>query len=53
MEIPFYKGCALIMESSIKAITRVIKGAALACRPLSLCCLEQIAGEEGENAASL
>lgn len=52
LEIPFYEGCALIKESSIKAITRVIKDAALACGPLSLHCLEERAGEEGENAAS-
>ena len=36
MEIPFYKGCALIRESSIKAITRVIKDAVLAVG-LSVC----------------
>lgn len=51
LEIPSYKGCALIRESSIKAITRVIKDAALACSPLSLCCLKERADEEGENAA--
>lgn len=52
MEIPFHESCALIRESSIKAITRVIKDAALACGPSSLCCLEERVGEEGENAAS-
>lgn len=52
MEIPFYEGCALIRESSIKAITRVIKDAALACGHLPSRCLEERAGEDGENAAS-
>lgn len=52
LEIPYYKGCALIRKSSIKAITRVIKDAALACGPLSSRCLKERAGEEGENAAS-
>jgi hypothetical protein len=37
LEIPFYEGCALIRESSIKAITGVIKDAALARGPQLLC----------------
>lgn len=52
LEIPFYEGCALIRESSIKAIARVIKDAALACGPLSSHCLEERAREDGANAAS-
>ena len=46
MEIPFYEGCALIRERSIKAITRVIKDAALACGPRSYCLLKEGPGEE-------
>lgn len=51
LEIPYDKGCALIRKSSIKAITRVITDAALACGPLSSHCLKERA-DEGENAAS-
>lgn len=53
LEIPYYKDCALIRKSSIKAITGVIKDAALACGPLSSCCLKERADEEWENTASV